>query len=104
MVFSNWGGSAHTENIVSKLRVLQTQSLELLLGLGTQSMRARSPETCDRSANSNIVVAGESVDITSICDLALGCGVDAVDLGAGKRLEAVDAKLLGERVDARVLE
>ena len=86
------------------MRVLQTQSLELLLGPGTQGMRARSPEACNRSANSNIVIVGESIDITSICDLALGCGVDAVDLAAGKRLEAVDAKLLGERVDARVLE
>ena len=27
-----------------------------------------------------------------------------MDLAAGKRLEAVDAKLLGKRVDARVLE
>lgn len=84
--------------------MLQAQSLELVLGLGTESVRARSPEARDRGANRGVVVVGESIDVASVCDLALGGRVDAVDLGAREGLEAVDAKLVGEGVDAGVLE
>lgn len=84
--------------------MLQAQSLELLLRLGAQGVRARGPEACDGRADGGVVVAGVGVDVASVCDLALGSGVDAVDLGAREALETRDAKLLGECVDAGVLE
>lgn len=84
--------------------MLQTQSLELLFRLGAQGVRARGPEACDGGADGGVVVAGVGVDVASVCDLALGCGVDAVDLGAREALETGDAKLLGEGVDAGMLE
>lgn len=93
-----------TENIVSELGVLQAQSLELVLGLGAQCVGAGSPEARDGCANGGIVGAGVGVDVAGIGDLALGSRVDAVDLGARESLEAQDAKLLGECVNAGVLE
>lgn len=93
-----------TENIVSELRVLQAQGLELRLGLGAQGVRARSPEACNGGANCSVVIACEGVDVASICDLALGGRVDAVDLRAREGLESSDTKLLGERVDTGMFE
>jgi hypothetical protein len=84
--------------------VLQAQSLELVLGLGAQCVGAGSPEARDGCANGSIVGAGIGVDVAGVGDLALGSRVDAVDLGAREGLEARDAKLLGECVDAGVLE
>lgn len=93
-----------TENVVSELRELQAEGLELDLGLGPQSVGARGPEARDRRAHGVVVVAGVGVDVAGVGDLALGRGVDAVDLGAGERLEAGHAELFREGVHARMLE
>ena len=67
-------------------------------------MRPRSPEAGNRGAHLGVVLAGIGVDVACVGNLAAGRRVDAVDLGAGQALEVRDAKLLGQRVDARVLE
>jgi hypothetical protein len=45
-----------------------------------------------------------AVDVAGVGNLALGRGVDAVNLGACQGLEPVDTVLLGDCVDARMLE
>lgn len=84
--------------------MLQAQGLELLLSLGTQRVRPRRPEACDRCSDGGVVDAGVGVNITGIGNLALCGRVDAVDLGAGERLESRDAELFGEGIYAGVLE
>lgn len=92
-----------TENVVSKLGVFQAQLLELVLDLGAQGVRSRGPEAGNRGAHLGVVLAGVGVDVARVGNLAAGRRVDAVDLGAGQALQVRDAKLLGQRVDARVL-
>ena len=67
-------------------------------------MRAGRPEVGDGGADGGIVLGGELVHVAGVGDLALGGAVDAVDLGRGQVLEVGQAKLLGDRVHARVLE
>lgn len=67
-------------------------------------MGAGGPEARDGHTDRGVVRAGVGIHIASVCDLALGGGVDAVDLCAGEGLETVNAKLVGEGVDARVFE
>jgi hypothetical protein len=67
-------------------------------------VRTRSPEARDGSADRSVVIASKSVDVASVCDLALGGRIDAVDLRAREGLESSDTKLLGEGVDTGVLE
>ena len=67
-------------------------------------MRPCSPEAGNGRANLLVILACVGVDVTGVSDLALGGGVDAVDLGAGEGLEGVDAELLRQGVDASVLE
>lgn len=93
-----------TKHIVTELRELQAERTELVLGLGTQSVAARGPEVGDWRAHRGVVLAGVLVDVTRVCDLALGGRVDAVDLAAREALELVHAEPLGYRVNARVLE
>lgn len=95
---------ALTENVVSELRVLQAKRFELGLGLGTQGVRAVGPEVGDRGANGGVALDGVGVDVSGVGDLALGRGVDAVDLGAGKVLERGDLKLLRQGVHASMLQ
>jgi hypothetical protein len=92
------------QHVVAKLRVLQAQRLELVLGLGAQGVRARGPEAGDGRADGGVVGDGVGVDVAGVGNLAAGRRVDAVDLGGGERLEGAEAVALGEGVDARVLE
>lgn len=93
-----------TEHVVSELRELQAQAAELLLGLGAKSMGAGGPEVGNGGTNAGVVLLGVLVDVAGVGDLALGGGVDAVNLGGGKLLEVGQLELLGEGVDAGVLE
>lgn len=72
------------EDIVTEFGVFQAQLLELGLGLSAQGMRPARPEVGDRGANGGVGIVGVGVDVLGIGDLALGCGVDAVDLGTGE--------------------
>lgn len=103
MKLGRWRGR-HTEHIVSELGVFQAQRFELLLGLGPQGVRAGSPEACDGRAHVGIVDPSVAVDVAGVGNLALGRRVDAVNLGARQGLELVDTVLLGDCVDARMLE
>ena len=67
-------------------------------------MRPRGPEAGDGRAHRRVVGARVRVDVAGVGDLALGRRVDAVDLGARECAQGADAELLGEGVDARVLE
>lgn len=67
-------------------------------------MGAGGPEVGDWGADDGVVVVGVLVDVAGVCDLALCRRVDAVDLGRGQVPERGHLKLLGQRVDARVLE
>lgn len=99
----DWGRAGRrTENIVSELGVLQAETAELGFGLGSQSVAAGRPEIGDRGADRRVVLVGVGVDVASIGDLALGCGVDAVNLAGGKALELLHAKLLSQRIYPRM--
>lgn len=93
-----------TENVVSELGILEAESLELVLGFGAQHVRARGPEAGDGGAHRGVVGARVGVDVAGVGDFALCRRVDAVNLGAGQRLERRDAELFGEGIYARVLE
>lgn len=67
-------------------------------------MRPRRPKVGHGRANGGVVLGGELVHVARVRNLALGRRVDAVDLGRSQVLEVGEAKLLGNRVDARVLE
>lgn len=67
-------------------------------------MRPTCPKVCDRRADRGIGVVGVGIDVLRIGNLALGGGVDAVDFGAGEGAQVGEAVLVGEGVDAGVLE
>lgn len=93
-----------TKHIVTKLRKLQTQTLELLLRLGTQRMTAHGPEIRYRRTDRRVVLGRVLVDVSGIGDLALGRGADAVDLTGRQVLELLEAELFCQRVDLGVFE
>lgn len=97
-----WEG--RTQNVVTKLRVLQAQALELGFGLGAEGMRARGPEAGNGRAHRGVVAGRVGVHVAGVGELAPGRRVDAVDLGRGELLEELHAELLGEGVDARVAQ
>lgn len=92
------------ENVVSELRVFQAQRLELGLRLGAEGVGSVRPEIGDRRADGCVGIGGVGIDIAGVGDLALGCGVDAVDLGGGEGAQVGDLELVGQGVDAGVLE
>lgn len=98
------GMKALTQNIVTKLGLLQAQVLELILGLRTEGVGACGPEAGDGGAHRGVVGARVGVNIARVGELALGRRVDAVDLGLGELLQELHAELLGEGVDARVAQ
>lgn len=67
-------------------------------------MAAGGPEVGDGGADGGVVPAGVLVDVAGVGDLALGRRVDAVDLAAREAPQLVHAELLGQRVDARMLQ
>lgn len=67
-------------------------------------MRPCSPEAGNRRAHRRIVLAGVGVCVAGVGNLALGGGVDAVDLGLGEGLEVLNTKLVGQGAHAGVLE
>ena len=71
----------------AKLGEGETHLAEFGLGFVTEDMRSVCPEGSDRLAND--FVCGGSVTIHETCvgNLALGGGVDAVDLGMCKRFQ-----------------
>lgn len=92
----------HTQNVITKLGILQAQALELVFGIGPQSMRPGRPEA--RNGRADLVVVGIRIDVSGVRNLSLGRRIDAVDLGRGQLLELGDAVFLGQSVDARVAE
>lgn len=98
------GRSVLTENVVAELGVLQAEGLELGLGLGAKGVGAAGPEVRDGGADGGVGLGGVRVDVLGVRDLALGGGVDAVNLGAGEGAQGGHAELVGQRVHARVLE
>ena len=44
------------------------------------------------------------IHVAGVCNLALGCGVDAVDLGGCERFKGGEVEGFGKRVDSCVLE
>ena len=67
-------------------------------------MAPRGPEVGDGRAHGGVGGRRVLVDVPGVGDLALGRRADAVDLARGQVLELVEAELLAEGVDARVLE
>lgn len=67
-------------------------------------MRPTGPKVCNRRADGGVGVVGVGIDILRIGNLAFGGGVDAVDFGAGEGAQVGQAVLVGEGVDAGVLE
>lgn len=67
-------------------------------------MTARSPEVGDGGADGHVVIGRELVDVTRVRDLALGRGIDAVDLARRQVLEVRQAISLCQRVHPRVLQ
>lgn len=62
------------------------------------------PEARHRLTDRLILRARSSINISGVGNLALGRGLDAVDLAVGQLLELVHAHLASEDVDAGVLE
>lgn len=67
-------------------------------------MRTVGPEVGDRGTNGSVAIRGVSVHVAGVRDLALGCRVDAVDLGAGEGAQVGDLELLGQGIDTSVLQ
>ena len=67
-------------------------------------MRPRGPEVGHRSTNGSVVLGGEGIYVSGVRDLALGRGVDTVNLRAGEVLQPGNLELLGERVDTGMLK
>ena len=75
------------QHIETELGKVQTHLAELGLSVVTEHMASMSPEGGDRLANDRIVWRGVAVDEASVVDLALGSGVDAMNLGVGELFE-----------------
>lgn len=75
------------KNIISELWELETHHAELILSLAPESMTPRSPEIGHRRPDSLIILLRMGIDVSRIRDLALGGGVDAVDLAGRERLQ-----------------
>lgn len=67
-------------------------------------MTARSPELGHRGANGSVVLVCVCVNIASVCDLALGCRIDTMNLAGRQTLELFRAKLLCQGINARMLQ
>ncbi len=63
-----------------------------------------SPERSDWLADGIVLICSSGVNISGVCDLALGAGLDAVDLGVSKVLQLSHAELVSQDVDASVLK
>jgi hypothetical protein len=98
------GWKTLTENVITKLRMLQAERAELLLGLSPEGVAASSPEVGDGGADRGVLLASVGVDITRVGNLALGRGVHAVDLPRSQLLQLLDAEFLGQGVGPRMLE
>jgi len=70
-----------SKNIVSELRVLQTQLSELFLRLTPKHMRSRSPEIRHGGSDRLVVFLRVRIHVSGVRNFALGRRVDAVDLG-----------------------
>ena len=67
-------------------------------------MRSVRPEARNRLSDGIVVLWRGSVHVSCVGNLALGTGLDAVDLAVGQLLELGNAELISENVDASVLE
>lgn len=67
-------------------------------------MRSCSPEVGHRSSDRRVILVGMSIDISSVGNFALGCRIDAVDLGTCEALEGRETKSCSEGIDTSMLE
>lgn len=67
-------------------------------------MAACRPEVGNGGADRGVLLGGELVDVTGVCDLALCSRIDAVDLARSKVLEVREAEFVRERVDLGMLQ
>lgn len=63
-----------TKDIVSELGELETQALELLLGLGAEGVASHGPEVGNGRADGGVSRRGELVYVSGVGNLALRCG------------------------------
>lgn len=92
------------QDVETELRELETHGAELLFCLVAQNVTAMRPESRHRLTNGIVVGAGIRVHVARVCDLAVGGGFGAMDLAVRQRFELGQTELVGEGVDARVLE
>ena len=98
------GRVVRTQNIVTKLRELQTHHPKLLLRLRPERMTPRRPEIRHRRPDRRVVLLRVRINVPRVRDLALSRAVHTVDLRGRQALERRQRQHLAERVDARVLE
>lgn len=90
------------QHVETELRMLQAQPLELLLGLVSEHVAPRRPESSHRLPDSLVLGRSLLVHKASVRDLALGCGLGEVNLLVCDACEHWQAEALGEGVDASV--
>lgn len=93
-----------TKYVVTELGMLQAERTELFLGLGPECVATRGPEVGDRRSYRRVVLAGVGIDIASVSNLALGRGINTMDLARGQLLQLVYTEFLGQGVCSRVLQ
>lgn len=62
------------------------------------------PEAGNRLSDGIILLWRSSIHVSGVCYLALGSGLDAVDLAVSQLLELRHAELISQDIDASVLE
>lgn len=92
------------QHVVGELWEFETHGPELWLCLVAQAEGASGPESGDGLADGAVFGVGLFVDVAGICELALGGGGGAVDLGMREGFEGRKLETVGKCVDARVYE
>ena len=93
-----------TQHIEAKLRILQAQTLKVLLRLMPQHIRAHPPETRNRFPDRDLGSRGIGIHVPRVRQFSCGGSLHAVDFAVRELLELGERELVGEGVDFGVAE